>query len=593
MLDVFLDKWKDQEVNEELIVKTQEEAVYEKNEWISGWKMGMCLKHCLPPQRRYFDRDYCRAPRRRRDVASDYSPENLDRATNELLKAAPHWDIDMLATIPATTFAKEDINLKDFMPDAASVIVIGLGYPEHSMLNTDFAAAKAEIMVSKLLQEKYGFSVLPRSEMDNELCARLSGLARPISEAWQTDSPEDAERTRHTSLRLDAEDSQLVSDRFGHHQIWRSILVSAPFQAFKTDVTASSKIESNQSKAKLTEAVREAARAGGADLVGIAPAERLEKLPLQLDEIFHDPDYFAVEDKTIQPLLEVRKRLWGAQAYPFTPESRKVELKAKRPSDYLTNAKSVIVVGVELLDASIDALARGEAQKAGHFHATVHEEPFNQLANAMRKATRVLDHNGGVCMTSRDLTGLAGEVCGAGADLTASRFAALAAGLGELGLNGVVLTPQFGGRQRFACIITDLELEYDDVYRGSQLCHNCGSCIEACPVQALVQDNRNSVEIEGQTYTWAERQQLTCDFVQRYGFIPESGGKYSNCQNSFPLPEKITPEYIVECMRQSDRIERPGYKPTVQSCFTKCNAHKKMCENNIISENMPLEEVKT
>ena len=64
------------------------------------------------------------------------------------------------------------------------------------------------------------------------------------------------------------------------------------------------------------------------------------------------------------------------------------------------------------------------------------------------------------------------------------RVLAQAAGLGETGLNGLFLTPEFGPRQRFAILLTDAELEADKPFRP-HLCKDCGKCVPACPLQAL------------------------------------------------------------------------------------------------------------
>ena len=94
---------------------------------------------------------------------------------------------------------------------------------------------------------------------------------------------------------------------------------------------------------------------------------------------------------------------------------------------------------------------------------------------------RLLEARGYRTRATLDLTGLASKVGGGDVDLTASRFAAVAAGLGEIGRNGIVLTPQFGPRQRFICLTTNAELPYDEVYRGPALCRKCGRCFTACP----------------------------------------------------------------------------------------------------------------
>jgi epoxyqueuosine reductase QueG len=64
------------------------------------------------------------------------------------------------------------------------------------------------------------------------------------------------------------------------------------------------------------------------------------------------------------------------------------------------------------------------------------------------------------------------------------RILAQAAGLGETGLHGLFLTPEFGPRQRFALLLTDAELEADAPFQP-RLCDDCGACVAACPLDAL------------------------------------------------------------------------------------------------------------
>ena len=64
------------------------------------------------------------------------------------------------------------------------------------------------------------------------------------------------------------------------------------------------------------------------------------------------------------------------------------------------------------------------------------------------------------------------------------RFFVLDAGLGSKGKNGLILTPEFGPRVRFAGVVTNLELESTGPVE-EDLCGECTSCIDACPVGAL------------------------------------------------------------------------------------------------------------
>jgi epoxyqueuosine reductase QueG len=64
------------------------------------------------------------------------------------------------------------------------------------------------------------------------------------------------------------------------------------------------------------------------------------------------------------------------------------------------------------------------------------------------------------------------------------RVVGCAAGLGELGLSKLLLTPQFGPRQRIFAVLTDADLEPDPLFVGS-VCDDCGECAAACPGDAI------------------------------------------------------------------------------------------------------------
>ena len=62
--------------------------------------------------------------------------------------------------------------------------------------------------------------------------------------------------------------------------------------------------------------------------------------------------------------------------------------------------------------------------------------------------------------------------------------AAWACGIGEMGLNGKIITKDHGPYMRYAFIITDAPLECDEPMQ-EHLCDKCGECIKACPGHAI------------------------------------------------------------------------------------------------------------
>lgn len=64
------------------------------------------------------------------------------------------------------------------------------------------------------------------------------------------------------------------------------------------------------------------------------------------------------------------------------------------------------------------------------------------------------------------------------------QYAVVACGLGEIGYCGEILTPEFGPRQRWQMVITDVEIEQDPILEKS-ICTFCKKCATICPLGAI------------------------------------------------------------------------------------------------------------
>ena len=81
------------------------------------------------------------------------------------------------------------------------------------------------------------------------------------------------------------------------------------------------------------------------------------------------------------------------------------------------------------------------------------------------------------------------------------RTIAAAAGLGEIGRHGELITPEFGTLQRLCVILTDARLELDEP-RSFNFCRGCSACIDACPLRAVSADQESEVQRAG--LRWSE-----------------------------------------------------------------------------------------
>jgi len=90
------------------------------------------------------------------------------------------------------------------------------------------------------------------------------------------------------------------------------------------------------------------------------------------------------------------------------------------------------------------------------------------------------------------------EAIQCGNDTALSIPLAIDAGLGELGRNGLLITPQHGPRVRLCKIFTDLPLKFDKPieFGVKEFCKKCKLCAQHCEVGAISMDDEPSFEVK-------------------------------------------------------------------------------------------------
>ncbi len=147
-----------------------------------------------------------------------------------------------------------------------------------------------------------------------------------------------------------------------------------------------------------------------------------------------------------------------------------------RPQDILHGCRAVIVVGKRLSDATVETTP---SRMFDNLYAATN----SFLEHLILKITAALMKEGykAVAIGPHSLDGklLMGDI--------SQKHAAVAAGLGRFGLQSLVLTPQFGPRQRWGVVITQAPLKLN-VPLEEGLCQpeKCGqACLKSCPVEVF------------------------------------------------------------------------------------------------------------
>jgi epoxyqueuosine reductase QueG len=232
-----------------------------------------------------------------------------------------------------------------------------------------------------------------------------------------------------------------------------------------------------------------------------------------------------------------------------------------RPTDLLPGAKSIVVMAVRLLEGAVQAIFRAHEDGLRHAlciygsHGYV-LTPNLSLNFAGYRMARFLEKMGFIA------TPLPSGPGGGGVPFS-HRHAAVAAGLGELGWSGLLITPDYGPRVRLVSVITKADIEPDPLYQGPRLCDpvSCGVCVATCPMGALGTEQTNTVVIGGKLYEYGVTNIIKC-FAGIEGLTKKTLGF-----KDLPIPENPTWDDIDKARDQIDPrqtreailINRPTY----------------------------------
>jgi len=250
----------------------------------------------------------------------------------------------------------------------------------------------------------------------------------------------------------------------------------------------------------LTKEVMEKAIELGGDLVGIAPVERFKGAPLRMS-----------------------------------------------PKGLLPEAKSVIVVSIHHPDATIELSGEPTPHDIDSYavQSTAMNPMLDDISFLLARFLEAKDYKALPIAASNiwRYRGYKDLKVNFAPDL-AHRYAAVAAGLGEIGWNGLCLTPQFGPRQRFVSIITDAELVPSPMYNGEALCDRCMECVKNCPTDAFRKEVKgiNEIEIGGRTYKFPDTNKWRCAWAENFGI-----------SLAYKIPEKVDEGVILEYLEKYGR----------------------------------------
>ena len=470
--------------------------------------MGSCLRYCMIPQLRYKDPAYTRVYRRKKRFTDNWQTKVNRIATYKVKSIPVQWGVNIVRVLSVDDFKEAPVKPGDYLPNAKSVILLGIDCPQPTK-NAKTIPPQVKYAARYISNASYyllGFAVL-------DVCRYLDGLGYAAMPAYGQSSSityrqmslinEYAAKIAGFTESTESSETSIC----GFTRRFISVLTDAPLES---DAKKRPRIGERRIQTRteiLTNELRKEAYQLGADLFGIAPINRLMDIP-----------------------------------------------SVKRLNEFLPKAKSIVVIGLHYPDAAVERAKEPPAESPASY-CFVHYHTVRQLCYIAIRLSNYLKDRGYLAVPLVDVTEDTGVVAsprGELPDVWANVYAAVAAGLGEIGWNGQLLTPEYGPRQRTISILTDAPLEPSPMYSGPPLCDRCFQCVNTCPVKAISPDRKTSVKIGNRIFEYGVRDRARCDWAKRYALVEEAGPKYMGVTQNIEPPQKITPEAIEKALEKLD-----------------------------------------
>lgn len=184
------------------------------------------------------------------------------------------------------------------------------------------------------------------------------------------------------------------------------------------------------------------------------------------------------------------------------------------PYDVLPECCSVVTIAVKFLAGTVKCKTTVPYYIVRNVLSERLDRMAVQLCEALEEKGAIAVPTGTIGPTEYDTK------TGRYRNIVSAKHCAAAAGLGRIGKNTLLVTPQYGNMVWLSVILTDLALEPDPVLSGSPCPEGCNICAEVCPVGAVGEP---------------ELRQMECS---DYAFGGENGGEYkikcNRCRTACP-----------------------------------------------------------
>ncbi len=517
----------------------------------TGGSLGQCLKYCLPPMLRakYSDDGIYGHKRKKHVIANAEIPPHrsvLDKIKGVLIEN----NIDNLFVIDGIALNNRNIYLKDYLPDGKCILAFSANFEQCSIQDINGFDIN-----NKLISVNKDTDVIIKLCVENAVldsCRVLESYGFSAVPIW----PE--VKDAFISTIEDEINSENISNI---KTIWGIIVTNLPFKTDIKKAIFSNKDKIICDKKALTSQILNHAKNLGIDLVGICSVKRANIVAEQLKEIY--------EGKDIVMSLPINAGLGG-----YRPKVKKIKRKVLEPRDYIKDAKSIITIGFHFPYGIIQRVGKPPANNYMLYSLMI-SRTLKEVGKIGYGIIKYLNSLGYKAIMSYDLFNVSSYTItleGEHYDISANNILAPISGLGEISKNGMAITPEYGITQRLLAIITNADLEENEIFNNPSLidkCINCSICTLSCPTKALNENRMVHIRVEEKEIKYIKVNQFKCDWAKRYALVETEGTKSIDMRtNIIPSQDPDIIEFE-EALKKLDPIQR--LHPTVgQNCILCC-----------------------
>lgn len=306
---------------------------------------------------------------------------------------------------------------------------------------------------------------------------------------------------------------------------------------------------------------------------GVAPVERF-------DTIVNDLKANIDENLMRESVIDGAKLTYHGV---YEPKFVDTHARIRGPRDYMPAAKSIVVLSMHFPGELIENAGLEDSRQIGTYGFHQYQTAY-ELRFAAIKVVRELQAQGYATLISENMLGIGSLVNTPRSllpDARCNAIEAVAAGLGQIGRHGALLTAEHGAHQRQIVIITDANLPANDIYSGEALCKQCGACRKHCPMTAI-DDKFFDLYIGDQVISYPLIPRHRCDWSKRYALCSKEGpALIGSTTDVVPPSGEITISDIADACAQKDPVMK-SRTCILESCLRHCPAG--LAADNITNE---------